>query len=316
MTYHIGRQPKGALVQSVLLASLAGCLALIVAVALTSPASALDQVTLQLKWRHQFQFAGYYAAIEKGFYRESGIEVAIREGGPGIDVGSTVALGATDFGVCTNSLLLDKTQRANTVVLAVIFQHSAAVILTPHRAGIRSISELKGHSLMDAPDSDDIAAMLKHEGVDYASLPRVMNDGNPRHLLNGGADAMVAYSTNEPYAFEKLGTPYLIFSPRAFGFDFYGDNLCTSKEQVAKHPERVEEFRAASLKGWEYALAHKEEIVDLILRRYSTRKTREALLFEAKQTELLIQPRLVPIGDQTMERWTSIADTYVSLGMI
>ena len=295
---------------------LAACLAMLFGVLLGSSARALDQVSLQLKWKHQFQFAGYYAAIEKGFYRENGLEVEIREGGPSVDASATVAAGGADFGVCTNSLLLNKDQRTNNVVLAVIFQHSAAVILTPHRSGIRSVSELKGHSLMDAPDSDDIAAMLKHEGVDYASLPRVTNDGNPRHLLNGAADAMVAYSTNEPYAFEKLGTPYLIFSPRAFGFDFYGDNLCTSKEQVAKHPERVEAFRAASLEGWQYALAHKEEIVDLIWRRYSTQKTRDALLFEAKQTELLIQPGLVPIGDQTIERWTAIANTYVGLGMV
>jgi ABC-type nitrate/sulfonate/bicarbonate transport system substrate-binding protein len=286
------------------------------AVLFATPGYALDQVSLQLKWRHQFQFAGYYAAAEKGFYREHGIEVAIREGGPGIDVGSTVALGAADFGVCTNSLLLNGDQRASNVVLAVIFQHSAAVILTPHRTGIRSVSDLKGHTLMDAPDSDDIAAMLKQEGVDYASLPRVNHDGDPRSLLNGTADAMVAYSTNEPYIFEKLGTPYQVFAPRSFGFDFYGDNLCTSKEQVAKHPERVRAFRAASLKGWHYALTHKEEIVDLIRRRYSTQKTREALLFEAKQTELLVQPRSVPIGDQTIERWKAIADTYVNLGLV
>jgi class 3 adenylate cyclase/ABC-type nitrate/sulfonate/bicarbonate transport system substrate-binding protein len=295
---------------------LVGCLVSLLLPLVASPAGALDQVSLQLKWKHQFQFAGYYAAIEKGFYREHGLEVEIREGGPGIDVGATVALGTTDFGVCTNSLLLDKSQRANTVVLAVIFQHSAAIILTPHRAGIRSVFELKGHPLMDAPDSDDIAAMLKHEGVDYASLPRVIHDGNPRNLLKGTADEMVAYSTNEPYFFEKLGTPYLIFSPRDFGFDFYGDNLCTSKQQVAEHPERVEAFRAASLEGWDYALAHKEEIVDLIRRRYSTQKTRDALLFEATQTELLIQPRLVPIGDQTIERWAAIANTYVRLDML
>ena len=290
-------------------------LAMCVASLLITPAHALDRVSLQLKWTHQFQFAGYYAAVEKGFYRENGLETEIREGGPGVDASAIVAAGGTDFGVCTSSLLLNNDQREKNVVIAVIFQHSAGIILTPHRSGIRSVSELKGHSLMDAPDSDDIAAMLKHEGVDYASLPRATTDGNPRNLLKGAADAMVAYSTNEPYVFEKLGTPYVIFSPRAFGFDFYGDNLCTSKEQVAKHPERVRAFRAASLKGWEYALAHKEEIVDLILRRYSTQKTRDALLFEANQTELLIQPRFVSIGDQTIERWTTIANTYVSLGM-
>jgi class 3 adenylate cyclase/ABC-type nitrate/sulfonate/bicarbonate transport system substrate-binding protein len=279
-----------------------------------SSVSALEQVSLQLKGKHQFQFAGYYAAIEKGFYRDGGLEVELREGGPDVSAG-TAAAGGADFGICTTSILVNPLERANSVVLGVIFQHSAAVILVPHRAGIRAVSELKGHRLMDVPGSDDIAAMLKHEGIDYASLPRVTYAGDPRDLLSGKADAMVAYSTNEPYVLEKLGTPYLIFAPRAYGFDFYGDNLCTSKQQVAEHPARVKAFRAASLKGWEYALANKEEIVDLIRRKYSPQKSREALLFEAARTELLIQPRLVPIGDQSSARWKTIANAYVDLGM-
>ncbi|WP_083636332.1 ABC transporter substrate-binding protein [Bradyrhizobium sp. AS23.2] len=288
----------------------------IIALPQVSPARALDKVSLQLKWKHQFQFAGYYAAVEKGYYREQGLEVEIREGGPTIDAGATVAAGGADFGVCTTGALLDSNKRANAVVLAVIFQHTAAIILAPYRAGIRTVSELKGHRLMDRPGNDDLVAMLKYEGVDYASLPRVDHDGNPRDLLNGNADAMVAYSTNEPYALDKLGTPYLVFSPRASGLDFYGDNLCTSRQQVAARPERVRAFRAASLKGWQYALAHKEEIVDLIRRRYAEQKTGEALLFEAKQTELFVEPNLIPIGSQSTERWKDIANAYVKLGML
>jgi class 3 adenylate cyclase/ABC-type nitrate/sulfonate/bicarbonate transport system substrate-binding protein len=290
------------------------CIACAVSLAI-SPARALDQVSLQLKWKHQFQFAGYYAAVEKGFYRDGGLEVDLREGGPGLDAGAEVAKGAANFGVCTTSVLVNTAMRANNVVLGVIFQHSAAIILVPHRAGIHAVSELKGHRLMDAPSSDDIAAMLKREGVDYADLPRVTHAGDPRDLLSGKADAMVAYSTNEPYLFEEYGTPYQFFSPRAYGFDFYGDNLCTSKQQVAEHPERVRAFRAASLKGWAYALAHKEEIVDLMRRKYSTQKARKALLFEAARTELLIRPDLTPIGHQSSERWRAIAKVYVDVGM-
>src|SRR5215469_15170634 len=99
----------------------AACLAMLFGMLLGSSARALDQVSLQLKWKHQFQFAGYYAAVEKGYYREQGLEVEIREGGPTIDAGATVAAGGADFGVCTTSVLLDNTKRANTVVLAVIF---------------------------------------------------------------------------------------------------------------------------------------------------------------------------------------------------
>jgi class 3 adenylate cyclase/ABC-type nitrate/sulfonate/bicarbonate transport system substrate-binding protein len=281
------------------------------------PASALDNVSLQLKWKHQFQFAGYYAALEKGFYREHGLDVRIREGGPGVDAGTEVAYGAADFGVCTTSVLTNDIERRNNVVIGVIFQHSAAIILVPYRAGINTVSELRGRLLMDTPGSDDIAAMLKHEGVDYhLDMPRVAHSGDPRDLLRGRADAMIAYSTNEPYLLEQYGTPYRSFSPAAYGFDFYGDNLCTSRKQLAEHPARVRAFRSASLQGWAYALSHEEEIVDLIRRKYSSEKTRNALLFEAAKTKQLVQPRHTPIGDQSDERWKAIAGTYVGLGML
>src|SRR4029077_15935085 len=61
--------------------------------AASHPAAALDSVSMQLKWKHQFQFAGYYQALEQGFYRDAGLDVPIREGGPGIDVAETVASG-------------------------------------------------------------------------------------------------------------------------------------------------------------------------------------------------------------------------------
>ena len=71
------------------------------------PALALDAASLQLKWKHQFQFAGYYQALEQGFYRDAGLDVTIREGGPDIDVSGAVADGKADFGVCSASVLRD-----------------------------------------------------------------------------------------------------------------------------------------------------------------------------------------------------------------
>lgn len=215
-----------------------------------SPACALDAVSLQLKWKHQFQFAGYYAAVEKGFYRDAGLEVEIREGGPSVVVSEALEQGRADFGVCTTNVLVPKTGEPALVVLGVIFQHSPAVVLVPSRAHIGTLFELAGHPLMDAPGSDDIAAMLKHQGVDYASLPRIQHSGNPRELVAGRADAMVAYSTNEPFVLDQLGVAYRAFSPRSYGYDFYGDNLCTTVQQAQTHPERTRAFLEASLKGW------------------------------------------------------------------
>ena len=284
---------------------------------LASPASpALDQVTLQLKWHHQFQFAGYYAALEKGFYQDVGLEVEIREGGPNVNAIDDVVSGRADFGVGTSGALIARAQGQPIVVLAAVFQHSPAILLLPRRTGVTSVFAVQDLLLMDTPGSEDIAAMLKLAGVDYARMPRVKHNGDPRDLVSAKADAMVAYSTNEPFVLEQLGIPYLAFSPRASGIDFYSDNLITSEKQIKTHPERVAAFRAASLKGWEYALSHKDEIVDLILRRYSQAKNREALLFEANQTEVLVQPDLIELGYQNPARWRAIAETYHSLGML
>ena len=290
----------------------AACLVLLA----SHPAAALDPVSLQLKWKHQFQFAGYYAALEQGFYRDAGLDVTIREGGPGIDVADTVASGKADFGVCNASVLREWSAGRRLVVLAAIFQRSPAVILVARRADISSVSDLRGRTLMDTPGSDEIAAMLKHEGVDYDALPRVAHEGNPRDLLAGRADAMVAYSTNEPFVLEQLGAAYRTFSPAAFGIDFYGDNLCTSEAELRAHTDRVAALRAASLKGWAYALEHKEATVDLILSRYSAKKSREGLLFEAEHTEILVGRDPKRIGEQDRSRWQRIAATYRKLGLL
>src|SRR5207344_2088932 len=154
------------------------------------------------------------------------------------------------------------------------------------------------------------------EGIDYQSMLRVPHEGDPRDLLNGRADAMIAYSTNEPFVLEQLGAAYRTFAPAASGIDFYGDNLCSSEAEVRAHPHRVASFRAASLKGWAYALANREATVDLILQKYSTKKSREALLFEAEQTARLVGRDPVRIGEQDPARWQRIADVYRQLGLL
>ena len=84
-------QQQGRLKQLVV----AACLVLLA----SHPAAALESVSLQLKWKHQFQFAGHYAALEQGFYRDAGLDVTIREGGPDIDVAEAVSERADAVGL-------------------------------------------------------------------------------------------------------------------------------------------------------------------------------------------------------------------------
>ncbi|MES2019179.1 MAG: EAL domain-containing protein [Pseudomonadota bacterium] len=285
-------------------------------------ALALEQITLQLKHTHQFQFAGYYAALEKGYYRDAGLEVTIREGADGAEPERRVIDGSATYGVGSSSLLLARLAGKPLVVLGVVLQHSPYVLLVRQHNGSPDITDLKGKRVMigsltdELTQADELIAYLTREGVPLGSVVRVEHTFNVDDLVKGKVDAMSAYVTNEPDYLDRLGFLYDVYSPRAAGIDFYGDNLFTSEREVRDNPARVRAFRAASMKGWAYAMSHQEEMADLILARYSKRNDRQHLLFEARQMVPLVQPVLVEIGYMNPDRWRHIADIYADLGML
>ena len=292
------------------------CLLVLCRLLSATPAHALQKASIQLKWLHHFQFAGYYAALEKGFYRDAGLDVTIREGGPEVEVERDVLSGRSDFGVGTSALLLNRAKGEDLVVLAQIFQHSPATFLTLKKSGIRSVREMAGRRVMYSNQHGDLLALLRKNGISEEGIVKVAHQGDPRDLITGKADVMVAYSFNEPFIVEQSGEPYLMFSPLSSGIDFYGDNLFTTRALANERPEFVAAFREATLKGWHYALQHKGEIADLILAKYSRARSRDWLLFEANQMETLIQPTLVELGYQNPSRWQQIGDTLKGLGML
>lgn len=286
------------------------------------PAHALEQVALQLKHLHQFQFAGYYAAVEKGYYRDAGLAVRILEGKDGNEPERNVVSGKAQFGVGSSSLLLARLAGKPVVVLGTIFQHSPYVLLVARRDGVKDLRSIIGKRVMigsltdELTQADELFAYLKKEGIPRFSTVRVDHSFNPQDLVDGKVDAYSGYITNEPYFLDRIGFAYDIYSPRAAGIDFYGDNLFTSEAEIARHPERVRAFREASMKGWAYAMNHPEEIADLILAKYSKRHARAHLLYEARQMVPLVQPVLVELGYTNPDRWRHIADSYASLGML
>lgn len=292
-------------------------LALWIALPLFAPAHALEPVTLQLKWTHQFQFAGYYAALEKGYYREAGLEVKLAEAMPGQSAVDAVLENKAEFGVGTSELLLLRMRGKPVVVLGVIMQHSPIALLSHGPPRIQNIQDLAGRSIMIEPGSAELFAMLRREKLpDNASLRIESHNFDVRDVIKGRVDAMSVYVTDELYEVERQGIPHLLFRPLTSGIDFYGDNLFTTEAQIRDHPERVKAFRAASLKGWKYAMENPAEIIRLIRERYSRHKTQEHLEFEAAAMARLMQVGLIEPGYMYPGRWQHIADTYAEVGMI
>jgi diguanylate cyclase (GGDEF)-like protein/PAS domain S-box-containing protein len=281
-----------------------------------SAATQLDSVTVQLKWKHQFQFAGYYAAQEKGFYREAGLDVKIIEAAPGVDSTQEVVAGRAHFGVGTSELILNRYHGDPVIVLGVIFQHSPLSLVTLNDSGMNHIHKLVGHQVMIEPSSAELIAYLYQEGFTKKAFVIQHHSFDLTDLLNGKTDAMSVYSTDELYELQQLGKTYNQFSPRMSGIDFYGDNFFTIESELEQHPQRVKAFREATLRGWRYAMQNSDEIVQLIYQKYSQRHSIAHLQFEAQAMRDLMQPELIDPGYMNVGRWQHIAQTYHYLGIL
>lgn len=278
----------------------------------------LSPVTMQVRWLHQFQFAGYYAALHKGFYREKGLDVTIVAGAPDRRPVDEVLSGRAQYGEANSELLLHYLKGEPLVALAAIFQHSPSVLLTRKDSGIRTPQDLIGKRIMMAGGTEDVdfLAMMANESVDPQKLQILPSSYNIKDLINGKTDVFDAYLTNEPYSLRENHIEPHTIQPINYGVDFYSDILFTTQNEIRQHPERVKAFREATLRGWEYAMQHKQEIIDLIEKEYRPEKTRAHLEFEAAAMESLIQPTLIPIGNINPGRFQHMADTLVQFNLV
>lgn len=275
----------------------------------------IDKVTVQLPWQHQFQFAGYYAAQAKGFYRAAGLDVTLRPAMTGTDVVNEVMSGNAQFGISGSDLLLARASGQPIVVLASMLQHSPLVLLTLERPDIRQPADLAGKRLMLEPGSQELQIYLNRHTPPESWIKQPYRQGL-KALLAGKTDAISAYSTTEPFYLTKMGIPYRVFSPRSIDFDFYGDNLFTSERELNSRPERVYAFQQATLKGWRYAMDNPAEMIDWIVTNYPSGAGRDLLQFEADTTRELMQPDLVEPGYMQPERWQQIARNYLEAGLL
>lgn len=279
-------------------------------------------ITVRLKWWHQFQFAGYYAAIKQGYYKQEGLNVKLVEGDAIHPVTEEVLSGRADFGITGSDLLIEYSKGKPLVAVAAIFQHSPYVIMSMPGMGIRVPSDLVGKSIMASENQGwvELKAIFLKEGIDLSRLAVLQHSWDNQDLVNGKVDAMTGYSSVEPYQIKRLGgvSPVLI-RPINYGVDFYGDILFSSGKYIKNNPETVEKFRRASCLGWEYAMSHKEEICDYILTLpgvLARKTTKESLLFEAKEMEKLILPELVEMGHMNEGRWIHILEIHKALGLM
>jgi signal transduction histidine kinase len=272
-----------------------------------------DKVSIYLAWTHQFQFAGYYAAVEKGFYKEQGIDVTLVPGTHSNNV-EVILGGEFQYGVGTGGLLITNPRANEITVLAAIMQQSPVTLITLKSNNIQTLTDLEGKSITGGIE---IKLMLASANVDLDQVTFAGLTTSFGNLTNGTFDAVSYYVTDYK---NDLGSDTLkinSFRPIEYGVNFYGECLFTSREEILSNPERAGKIREATIKGWEYAISNPEEIIEIILEKYPSGLSRQDLQKEAQITiHSLMQPLYYDVGDMQFSKWNQMAESMKSFGII
>ena len=264
----------------------------------TSSEDQLTQVKLQLKWVPQAQFAGYYVAMEKGYFKEEGLDVTIVPGGPDIVPEQQVANGAADIGIgWVASLLPHQEQGLPLVQIAQIYQKSGLLLVSKKEAGIESPKDLAGKKVGNwmGGNEFEILALFDKYGLDpNKDLSFVKQGFTMDQFLSGELDAASAMTYNEYQVVLEQGvleSDLSVIDMNDEGVAMLEDNLFANKEWLADNKEVAAAFIRASIKGWQDAIKDPEAAVDAVMKEAEEGSTsREHQLKMMKEVAKLVAP--------------------------
>src|SRR5271168_4658280 len=245
-------------------------------------AQAADKVTLQLKWVTQAQFAGYYVAKDKGYYKDEGLDVTIKPGGPDVAPEQVLMGGGADVVVdWMPAALAAREKGAAMVNIAQPFKHSGLELTCRADTGIKTPADLKNHTLgvwfygNEYPFLNWMSKLsLKTDGSPGGV--KVLKQGfNVDPLLQKQADCISTMTYNEYWQVIDAGykpEQLVVFKYEDQGVATLEDGLYVMEDKL-KDPafvDKMARFVKASMKGWDYARAHPEEAVKIVLDNDST----------------------------------------------
>lgn len=274
----------------------------------------LDKVYVRLKWIYQAQFAGFFTAEQKGFYKEQGIDVVLTPGGAESPSIQMVAGGGEQFGVTGMSQLMEaRAKDVPVVALAVIYRKNPLIWFSVNE-DVSSAEDLVGRKVgVTIGSNSDILflAMLKKAGVDIEKVERVPVTYDISPVLTGQVDAYEGYIINQPIIAREKGFKTYIINPADYGISFYADTLFTTERMIKENPDLVRRFVKATLRGWEYAYSYPTEAVDYTL-IYSDQLTENHETAMMQASLELLKPDDEPIGTIDRKVLEEMYDLLVS----
>lgn len=225
-----------------------------------------QKITFSPQWSAQSQFAGYYAALEKGFYDEVGLDVSIVHPSNSYSSINMLKDGTTDFITCELiQAMMASDKGIRLVNLLQTTQHTTLVLIS-HDKDIHQMSDLAGRKIGTwKVGFSEIPYIIDKEhklGVEWVKFINPLNI-----YISRAIDATLGKSYNEGILFSMSGiTPGSILRFSEMGYDYPEDGLYVSEAFFKKNPDVCRKFAEASRKGWEWVRNNRKEAVDIVMK--------------------------------------------------
>ena len=290
--------------------------------ALSLSAATQEKVSFGTDWKAEAEHGGYYQAIATGIYRQHGLDVSLRQGGPQVNHAQLLAAGRLDFNIAPNSFVPLNFVRENIpmVAVAAIFQKDPSVLIAHPGQGNDTLAALKGKPIMIGSDTrigSWVFLKSKFGYTDDQIRPYTFSVApflaDPKAIQQG-------YLSSEPFTIESQGVKSVVLLLADAGYTSYGSLIQTSDKLVQEKPDLVQRFVDASIEGWYSYLdgdpapgnalikSDNPEMTDALL-AYGIAKIKEYGIVDSGDA------KTKGIGAMTEARWRDFFDTMAKAGI-
>ena len=216
-------------------------------------AMAATPMTMQAAWINDAEFAGYFLAMDKGYYTDEGLDLTYLSGGPDVIPESTIIAGRADLALTTPDTTIKAIvdQGAPFKIIGAQYQKNPIGIVSLVGSGINSPADLIGKTLAVPPvNVISVEAMLKLNDIDPGDVNIVPYAYDPTPLIKGEIDASLDFTTNVPYTIDLQGVEATSFLLYDFGYTTYNDTVVVTEEVLNTKRAELVAWLRASRKGW------------------------------------------------------------------
>jgi len=279
---------------------------------------ATEQQTLQLNWKPEPEFGGFYAAQLNGLYQKHGLNVVVRPGGPGTPTPDMLGAGTVDFAIIGGDEIVRARANGNKIVaLFAVYQTDPHAIMTRASRGFKSLADVFAHEGTLAMERGLPYADFLEKKYGFQKLRIVPSPFGDLSLYRTDPNySMQVFVTAEPFAAKKIGVEPQTFLIADSGYNPYMTVLATSESYLQTHPQIVNQMIAAVREGWRSYLADPVK-TNQYMGMLNPTMSQETFAAAADTQKPMIETTDAShLGTMTLERWQTLMQQLIDLKVI